>query len=109
MRYARTRSLKLALAVVVALAPAVALAVGTMSGADPADVSGAESTGGVGLLSLVVIVLVLAGMSLMAEYTLPLAGALVAGAVVGGIFGQTAGWITAASIAAWFLTNKHKS
>jgi len=54
-------------------------------------------------------VLALAGMSLMAEYTLPLVGALVVGAVVGGVLGQTAGWIAAASIAVWFLINKHKS
>lgn len=91
--------------VVLFVMPVAALAAGTMAGADPADVSSVGSNS-IGLFGLIAVIAILLCMSLFAQYALPLAACLILGAIVGGVFGSTAGWIAAAAAAFWFFSNK---
>lgn len=89
------------------LAPiAASFAAGTVAGADPSDIESGNSSGYLGIFGLIAGVALLLSLSLFAQYTLPLAACLVLGAVVGGVFGTTAGWIAAAAAAVWFFANK---
>ena len=91
--------------IVLFVVPISVLAAGTMAGADPDDVSSINSNS-IGLFGLIAVIAMLLCMSLFAQYALPLAACLILGAIIGGVFGSTAGWIAAAAAAVWFVSNK---